>query len=288
MKFFIRNLLKWLLLSFVWFALSNLDFYRLEISDLSGNTLFWRALMAMIDTMLISLVIVKSRKNGPALVTVLFLALFGMKTVLTVVESAYLPMLRPLIMPLLINGLVASLLFIVVSVLVWNAGYESSNEANNKVLNWRKPWFQWAWKLPFSAVIWMILFVIFGALVFLNVANYFDPQGLANYNNLDMPSWVLPFQGLRALLWLGLTMPLIIQLNGTKFQVAGLVASIFAGWMGSNLLLALDIPAGLRFAHLLEVGGESFVFGFVIIFLLAGRQQKDAAEEKDILEVDDE
>jgi len=263
MKFFIRNLFRWLLLSIVWLALSSLDFYRLELSELSGNTLFWRALMAMIDTMLISLVIVKSRKNGSALMTVLFLALFGMKTVLTVVESAYLPMLRPLIMPLLINGLVASLLFVVIAVLVWNAGYAGSDEANQSTLNWRKPWFQWAWKLPLSALVWMVLYVVFGALVFLNVANYFDPQALANYSNLEMPPWVLVFQGMRALFWLGLTLPMIVQFNGTKFQVAGLVASTFAGWMGSNLLMALDLPAGLRFAHLLEVGG---------------RQQKDATK----------
>ena len=242
--------------------------------------------MAMIDTMLISLLIVRSRKNGPALITVLFLALFGMKTVLTVVESVYLPMLKPLIVPLLVNGLVSSLLFVVIAVLVWNAGYESSRQDNEIALNWRKPWFQWVWKLPLSAVVWMILFVVFGALVFLNVANYFDPQALANYNNLDMPSWVLPFQGLRALLWLGLSLPLIVQLSGSKFQVAGLVASTFAAWMGSNLLPALDLPAGLRFAHILEVGGESFVFGLVIVFLLAGRQQMGAREVQDQLSFD--
>ena len=278
MKFFIRNLFRWLLLSFVWLALSSLDFYRLELSELSGNTLFWRALMAMIDTMIISLLIVKSRKNGPALMTVLFLSLFGMKTVLTVVEAVYLPMLRPLIMPLLINGLVASVLFVVIAVLVWNGGYTGSQDASQSTLNWRKPWYQWVWKLPLSALIWMVLFVVFGALVFLNVANYFDPQALANYSNMDMPSWVLGFQGLRALLWLGLTLPLIVQINGTKLQVAGLVASTFAGWMGSNLLMAVDLPAGLRFAHLLEVGGESFVFGFVIVYLLAGRQQKKSTQ----------
>ena len=278
MKFFIRNLFRWLLLSFVWLALSSLDFYRLELSELSGNTLFWRALMAMIDTMIISLLIVKIRKNGPALMTVLFLSLFGMKTVLTVVESVYLPMLRPLIMPLLINGLVASVLFVVIAVLVWNAGYAGSQDASQSTLNWRKPWYQWVWKLPLSALIWMVLFVVFGALVFLNIANYFDPQALANYSNMDMPSWVLGFQGLRALLWLGLTLPLIVQINGTKLQVAGLVASTFAGWMGSNLLMAVDLPAGLRFAHLLEVGGESFVFGFVIVYLLAGRQQKKSTQ----------
>lgn len=265
--------MRWALLSFVWLALSSLDFYRLELSELSGDMLLWRALMAMIDSMLISLVIVKSRKNGTALMAVLFLALFGIKTVLTVVESAYLPMLRPLILPLLINGFVASLLFVVIAVLVWNDSFTRSNEENEMVLSWRKPWSQWAWKLPLSAVIWMILFVFFGALVFLNIANYFDPQALADYGNMDMPSWVLPFQGLRALLWLGLTLPMIVQLNGTKFQVAGLVASTFAGWMGSNLLLALDLPEGLRFAHLMEVGCESFVFGSVIIFLLAGRQR---------------
>ena len=288
MKFFIKNTARWLLLSFVWFALSSLDFYRLELTDLSGHMLCWRALMAMVDSMLISLVILKSRKNGPGLMAVLFLAFFGLKTVLTVLEAAYLPMLRPLILPLFVNGLVASSLFVVIAVLVWNSGNVGLDEISQSTLNWRKSWFQWVWRLPLSALVWMVLFVIFGALVFLNVASYFDPQALANYSNLDMPSWVLGFQGLRALIWLGLTLPMIVQLNGTKLQIAGLVASTFAGWIGSNLIMALDLPAGLRFAHLLEVAGESFAFGFVIIFLLAGRQQKGVAQEQDILEVDKE
>lgn len=244
--------------------------------------------MAMIDAMLISLVILKSRKNGQGLMVVLFLAFFGMKTVLTVLEAAYLPMLRPLTLPLLVNGLVASSLFVVIAVLVWNSGNVSRDEVPQFSLNWRKSWFQWVWKLPLSALVWMVLFVAFGALVFLNIAGYFDPQALANYSNLDMPSWVLAFQGLRALIWLGLTLPMIVQLNGTKLQVAGLVASVFAGWIGSNLIMALDLPAGLRFAHLMEVGGESFVFGFVVILLLAGRQQKGTAQEQDIRKVDEE
>ncbi len=235
--------------------------------------------MAMIDSMILCLVVEKSRKQGLRLMVVLFPALFGIKTILTVVEATYLPMLRPMVAPLLINGIITSSLSIMIAVLVCNTRYTEQTEENQSKINWHKPWYQWLWQFLAVAIVWMMLFVGFGAFVFLNVAKIFDPQALATYSNLDMPSWVLPFQGLRALLWVGLTLPLVTQLDGSKRNVASLTGCLFAGWIGSNLLLALDLPAGLRLAHLLEVGGESFVFGLMMVLIFSKKRKPLSTEE---------
>ena len=115
----------------------------------------------------------------------------------------------------------------------------------------------------------MVLYVFFGGLVFMNLARLIDPQALATYANLNMPDWVLPFQGLRSLLWVVISWPLISQFGGSRSSVMGLTGAMFGVWMGSNLLLALELSTGLRYAHLVEVMLECFVFGILVVLLFA-------------------
>jgi len=43
--------------------------------------------------------------------------------------------------------------------------------------------------------------------------------------------------------------------------------------MGSNMLLAFDLPAGLQYAHLVEVMAECFTFGVLVFLILARKGQ---------------
>lgn len=270
-------LLKYLVLSFFWFALSSLDFINFQLASTEGQGMIWRAVMALLDSLALVLILSRSCWRGRRLALALFLAIFGMKTILTAVEATYLPTLVPLVGPLLVNGLISSALYVILAVLIWgqNAEEETGIGENGQKTLWNYRWVQWLWRVPVLALVWMVLFVVFGALVFINLATALDPAALANYSNLDMPAWVLPFQGLRAILWLILVFPMIQQLRGTKWQIALIVGFTFAVWMGSNLLMAVDLPVGLRFAHLLEVGGESFAFGVIMVLLFARKNRKD-------------
>jgi len=134
--------------------------------------------------------------------------------------------------------------------------------------NWNQDWFQWVYKLLFLAIIWMILFAL-GGLVFMSLAKMMDPQALANFPNLEMPAWVLPFQGLRVLVWILLALPLIKQLKGKKTNLVIVCGCLFSVWMGSNLLLALDLPTAIRFTHMVAVMVENFVFGGLTVLIFA-------------------
>ena len=103
--------------------------------------------------------------------------------------------------------------------------------------------------------------------VFMGLAKMIDPQALAKYANLDMPSWVFPFQGFRAVIWILLALPLVKQLKEQKINLAVMTGCIFAFWMGSNLLLAFNLPTGIRYAHLVEVMVENFVFGGLTVLI---------------------
>ena len=216
----------------------------------------------------------RSGKSGIRLAVVIFLAVFGMKIVLTVVEATYLPDLQPIVLSLLINGLIASLLWSLTAVALVD-GFTDNSESSDlqEKPEWRQKWYQWILKSMLMGIIWMVLFVFFGGVVFMNIARLIDPQALAIYTNLAMPDWILPFQGLRAIIWLVFAFPLLIQLHGKYTQVLFLSASIFAIWMGTNLFMGLEIPAGLRYAHLAEVMAECFVFGALVFLIFARRDQ---------------
>lgn len=275
MKIIQKWLGKWVLLTLLWFLLNSIDFSQLQLNMMSSPAIIARGLMSMLDSLVLCWVLAKSTKRGIALVVVTFIAVFGMKYLLTVVEAVYLPDLQPVVLPLLINGAISSLLWTMTAVAL-TVGFSSNLQSADLLEKpeWNQKWFQWILKSLALAIIWMILFVFFGAVVFLNIAKMIDPQALAAYTNLDMPGWVLPFQGLRALLWLSLVLPIMMQLNGKYRHILFLSASAFAILVGSNLLMALDLPPGLRYAHMVEVMAECFVFGGFVFLLFARKRQR--------------
>ncbi len=275
MNFFQKWFGKWILLSLLWFVLNSIDFSQLQLNNMSQQAIIARVVMAMLDSLVLCWVLAKSNKCGIHLVIVIFLAVFGMKILLTVVEATYLPDLQPIVLALLVNGAISCLLWSLTAVAL-TFGFSMNTETTDLLEKpeWNQKWFQWIWKSLALAIIWMILFVVFGGVVFMNIAKMIDPQALASYANLEMPAWILPFQGLRALLWLALVLPMLMQLHGRHKQVFLLSGSVFAIWMGSNLLMALDLPVGLRYAHLAEVMAECFVFGGLVFLIFARKGQR--------------
>lgn len=271
---------KWLILTILWFVLNLIDFSNLQLANTNSEALLGYAIMAMLDSLILCWILAKSTKCKFSLVAPLFMAIFGMKILLTAVEAAYLPDLQPMFIPLLINGAIASIVWSATAVLIC---ISYSSKSDQKQIfdkpDWSQKWYQWIYKPVLVAIIWMVLFVVFGGLVFMNIAKLIDPQALASYSNLNMPDWVLPFQGLRAILWLALSLPLLSQLSGTRSSVMLLTGAIFGVWMGSNLLLALDFSPGLRYAHLAEVMLECFVFGIVIVLIFTRKHKQTLQNE---------
>jgi len=263
-----RWLGKWIILSLLWFVLNLLDFSNLQLANTTQQALLGNAMMAMLDSLVLCWVLAKSSKRGAALASLLFLAVFGMKFLLTAVEAVYLPDLQPIFFSLILNGSISSLIWSITAVAL-NDGFSSGEPSDENVEkpDWSQKWVQWLYKPVILAILWMILFVIFGGLIFMNLAKMIDPQALAVYSNLEMPDWVLPFQGLRSLLWLLVSLPLLMQLRGKRLSVMLLAGTTFGIWVGSNLFMALDLSAGLRYAHLAEVMLECFVFGLLVVIM---------------------
>ncbi len=276
-----RRFLRYLLLVFIWLSLNLIDFYHLQLVFTSQRELWGRILMVFVDVAALVLLLSRCRLRGWQLIGVVFAALFGLKTFLTVIEAVYLPILVPLSATLLVNGLVSSFIFVAAAVIILGL-FDAEPQSSNLPSRIGMEWYHWLWKLPLTSFFWMFLFALFGALVFLNLATLLDPVGLSNYTNLNMPAWVLPFQGFRAMIWLFLCLPLLAQLSGSKKELVWMIGLVMGSWMGSNLLATGSFSVGLQIAHLAEVFGETFVFGVWLTFLFVQPQPITQNEKKPI------
>ncbi|MDF1514942.1 MAG: hypothetical protein P1S60_14120 [Anaerolineae bacterium] len=229
-------------------------------------------LTAFLQTIVLSYAVLRTGRHGWRLFVALFMAFYGISTLMVAVEAVYLPDTLPLdiVLPLLVNGGMTAALFSGVAVLVWGRGHLQAVTPDKGV---SVSWAPWTGKFVLIGVSWTILFVVFGALVFLPLAEMLAPEALAVYTNLDMPAWVLPFQLVRGMLWAALVLPLLLLMRGSRWATALTTGLLFAVPMGTNLLRATSLPIGLLLAHPVEVLGENFIFGWLVARILVGKRQ---------------
>jgi len=300
--------LKVIILAFILFGLYSIDFLGLGPSAQftpSGNEglragLVEEAQVSPASLLLVSLLhaavlswpILRSRWTGWRLVAAIFLVFYGVTTLMVAIEAVYLPEALPLdlVVRLVVNGAITAAVFSVLAVLIQGrmsgvlstvlslpkglskGGGEEPQEANRRLV---MPWTQWVWKLALIGFSWVVLFILFGALVFLPLAGRLAPAALEEYTNMEMPAWILPFQALRAVLWAALTLPVIRMMRGRWWETGLAVALLFSVLMGGNLLRPTGLPVGLQVAHLVEVFGENLLFGWIVVWLLHRRHGRN-------------
>ena len=252
------------LLTVLLFLLWLLDPYGLGLNEAALQQPWWSLLAALSTASAIGWAVVRADAANRHLVGAVFLVHFGIAYLMTAVEGVYLTELRGILAPLLVNGLITAGLFAPPAVLVHRAVETTTSERlAPSVIRSRSL----LWKLPLLALLWTLLFVLAGALVFLPVARAVAPDLLAGY--ADLPPWVLPFQAGRAILWLLLALPLLRLLRGGRIGRALTLGVLFATLMGSQLLSPNPLlPEELRLAHLLEVVLANFALGFAAGWLL--------------------
>jgi hypothetical protein len=241
--------------------------------DLTGACLVQDAQTAPLTLLLVSLLhaatlsylILRSRWRGWRLVGAIALAFYGVSVGMVVIEAVYLQDALPpsLVIRTAANGALTVTLFSTSAVLVFGrmTGGKSSLAHRGHVTT---SWIRWLWKLAVIGVGYAFLYVLFGACVFLPLACHLAPEALAAYAALELSAWVIPFQAVRGILWAALTLPVIRMAEGRRWEIGLAVSLLYAVLMGANLLRPAGLPAGLQAAHLVEVTGASFCFGWVV------------------------
>jgi fatty acid desaturase len=139
---------------------------------------------------------------------------------------------------------------------------------------------QWAWRLALIAVMYVVLYFTFGYFI-----AWQNPQVLDYYGGVDEgsffahmetvlmnTSWLIPFQIMRAMIWVVIAMPVIRMMKGGRMETALAVGLIFAVVMNAQLLLPnAFMPEAVRMTHLVETASSNFIFGWLVGRLLTQR-----------------
>jgi hypothetical protein len=246
-----------------------------------GSALLPLLASSFLQTVVFTYIILRSRWTGWKLTGAVFLAFYGLHTVVAQIESAvYLPSQLPpgMIPRLFVMGAIIAGVFSPAAVLILGKmRRKETPQARN--LRPVMPASEWVWKLVAIAAAYLVLYYTFGYFV-----AWRNPAVQAYYGGTDPGSffaqmagiwrttpWMFAWQAFRGLLYAAFVLPVIRMHKGQPWEVALALASLFAVWSGTLLLPNPYMPEAVARAHLVETACANFVFGLVVGWLLSRR-----------------
>jgi len=264
--FFLKSLILGLIIA----ILFKIDFWGLEVDLSLGNSFFYLWLMGFLQAMVIGYPIVQTNWSGWRLIGTVFLVYFGIATFMTQIEAVVFLQYLVNIVPtedtfkLFFNGAVIAAILAPKAVIIhgkYLKTEEGTEETAKIVMNTK----QWIVKLGLVAIIYAIIYVLFGALVFKPLAGAaFDEF----YAGLQMPDWIIPFQLIRGILFAFLAFPVIRMLKGSFGETGWTVSLLYSVLLASLVLPPNEfMPTTIRLSHMIELFTSMFLFGWVITML---------------------
>ena len=239
--------------------------------------------VCFLNTVVLAHIILRSRWVGWRLIATTFFVFYGVMTFMSQIESAVFVTRLPsgMLPRLFLMGALIAAPFSVLAVLI--LGKRKADTVNTE-LNARlvMPTMEWAWKLAVIAIAYLILYFTFGYFIAWQnpaVREYYggsdEGSFFANMSTvLANTFWLIPFQILRAMLWVAIALPVIRMMKGQWQETALTLGLLFAVLMNAQLLLPNPyMPEAVRMTHLIETASSNFIFGFLIGWLLAQRHE---------------
>lgn len=240
-------------------------------------------IIALVDTLIIAMLALRSRWTGWRLALAICFSLYGVMTFLAQVETAWFaPALTTMqITPALLLGLFlqtipAVLIVVPLAVLLlgrWRTGVADLAEPPSLPATFGS----WAWRLAVIIVAYELLYFGFGWLV-----AWQNPDVRALYAEGANPvvfdrQRLIPFQALRALLWVAFALPVIRMTRGAPWQIGLVVGLLFA--LPMNIVHVLPNPLmspSVQLSHFIETATSNLIFGWLLTELLLWRPSRAA------------
>jgi len=206
----------------------------------------------------------RSRLNGRALFGVVFLAVLGLTTVLTQVESAVFLDIAP---RELLIGIVEST--VTAAVLSWLAValYARSGIARTSVQRAPNPPTTASWVRRWIGVsfAYLVLYIAAGLMILPIIEAWYETQGSLGAN----PAVVFPLQIVRGAMFVAILVPLLRSMTVARWQAAVAMAVMIPLVHGVATLILPNpfMPDYVRHAHMIEIGWSNFVLGLLIGYL---------------------
>jgi len=239
-------------------------------------------IVSLVDTLIMAWLILRSRLHGWRLMLLVMAVYYGIKVVLSQLETWY---FMSSVGPDTLRGIVmmylpAAILYPPVAVLVWGRLKAPEIDMTDTAPNRRlvMPAGQLIAKVAALAlVVYPLLF--FGAGYYIAWQN---PAVIAFYHGVDEGSFIAhmtatfagdpklyPFEVMRALLWVALAAGVIRWTRGGAWESGLLVAVLFALLMNDVHLFPNPLmPRAVSTTHFIETASSNFVWGLAITWLL--------------------
>lgn len=223
-----------------------------------------RLLSALLLVAPLAFPISRSRLGGRALLGAVFLAVFGLTTVLTQVESALFLNVTPgeLLVGTLQLTITAVALACMAVALYPRRGAELAGVERGPnpptTVSWVRRWIG-------VSLAYVVLYVVAGLLILPIIRPWYEAQGTLEPN----PALVLPLQVVRGALFVAFVIPLLRSMNVTRLQASVAMAVMIPLVHGVSALILPNpfMPAYVRYAHMIEIGWSNLALGLLIGFL---------------------
>ncbi len=234
-------------------------------------------------TLVLSYLVVRSRWAGWRLAATVFLVFYGVMTFMSQIETAvFVTRLPAGTLPrlFLMGALIAAPFSVLAVLILGKRKADLADQQPNPRL--QMPPRQWVWRLTAIALAYLVVYFTFGYFI-----AWRNPAVPAYYGGVDEGSflagmravlrdtpWLIPFQMLRALLWVAIALPVVRTMKGRWPETALMVGLLFSVLMSAQLLLPNPyMPEAVRMAHLKEVASSNFIFGCLVGWLLTLRRE---------------
>ncbi len=237
-------------------------------------------------TLVIWLLIKRSRWYGWKLALALAFAYYGCVTFLSQLETWYfltdLTLGEGTLRGLFLAGLFPALVFIPLAVVIlgkWRRA-EGAHGMGEPVQTSRMPLGQWVLKFVVVGLVYVALYFSAGYFIAWQnpaVRAFYGGGELVSFWRMaqntfsDLP-FVL-FQVMRGMLWALFALPVMRMMKGRPWQLALLVGLLFSVPMSIGILLPNPLipDASVRMSHLVEIASSNFTFGLIVTWLLHRR-----------------
>jgi len=246
-----------------------------------GDALLSLLVCSCLQATVLTWIILRSSWYGWKLVGAVFLAFFGLNSVVTHIESIiYLPpQLPPGMIPrLLLMGAITAALFSPLAVSL--AGKMKHEKVSpTPLLRLEMSLASWVWRLAAIALAYVILYFTFGYFIAWKNAAVLEYYGGTDAGNLfaqlasiwSATPWRFGVQALRGLLWAAFTLPVIKMHKGGDWELGLMIAWLYSVWSSQLLLPDQYLPEAVARTHFVETVLTDFIFGWVVAWLLRGR-----------------
>jgi hypothetical protein len=242
--------------------------------------------LALVNTSVIMVLILRSNWVSWKLMLAVGFSFYGVFTFLSAIEAIYFgPALG--IPPedfagLFLSGLPTALIFVPLAVVILGKSRANGDTVTEPNRRLAMPVTEWLWKLATIAVIYPIIYALFGFFI-----AWQNPNLVAMYDGGTNPEVfnagrMITLQVFRSMLWVLFAVPVIKMTRGKTWQVAMVLGLLYSLPMAFSLVLPNPYmpDASARLSHLIEITLSNFLFGWIVTYLLLWRpgQASDPTE----------